>query len=205
MLNAIQNEGDYEKLNFLFWKARDKKFVLQDRDSGEKKDLPLTTRITFDTKTLQTGYVKWVNKVPTYYNDTVPGIDDPHPEPDHADVGTNNDPYKRFASVAVIIDGSRYQFSAEGVTSVGVLAALYKGVMDLEGMSADQISSAAKGLASLPDFEVTFDGIKEFDSKAGTLGKPVWADLEVVKGSSDTVASTDEKPVDNVEEDDIPF
>jgi hypothetical protein len=200
----MQEAKDFESLDFLLWKAKDKKFINKKREGGESTDVAVGTRISFDVGSLRTGWVRWANSVPNFQNDTTPGIEEQHPDPSNELTGTGQDPWKRFAQVNVMVDGNKLDFNVEGMVGYGFLSDLFKGVMDLAGLGFNDIQAPA-GLTVLPDFEVTYDGVKEFEAKAGKLGKPVWADLEIVADAAPSSTATDEKPVDNVEEDDIPF
>ena len=194
MLAAMKGgdaDGNYEKLNFLFWKSRDKRFVLQDRESGEKVEFPQNSSIMFHPSTFQTGWVKWANKVPDFVPDDVAGVDGPSPSEEH----------KRYFNVTVTVNGERRQFSGEGPTSMSMIADLMNTVIGMASMSLRDIEEGA--LTRIKDFTVNYEGVKEFESKAGPLGKPVFSGLAFA--DSPPQAPAEPAAEASIDSDEIPF
>ena len=191
MLAELTGEqGDYEKLNFLFWKSRDKKFVLQDRETKDKVDLDVGVLIYFDASTVETGWVKWANKVPDYKSDTIAGIDNPVPE---------GEDWKRYFNVTVEVNGERRTFSGEGPTAEGMAGNLFGAVLNKLGITEQQIKE--QGLQLLKPFTAVYDGVRTFDSQAGELGVPVFKDVKL----ADAPAASEQAPPKDEMSDDIPF
>lgn len=203
MLAAMKGDTDYEKLNFLFWKSRDKKFVLQDRDTSDRVDVAVDTVLWIHPSTFQTGWVLWTNSIPNFVQDEVTGVDGPDPT---AEGVTEKDKrYKRYFNVTTTVEGERRQFSGEGVTNMSLMADLLNVVTSKAGLSLADIEAGA--LNRIQDFTTKYTGVKEFDSKAGRLGKPVFAEVTLVGFSENSAptAGAPSAPQGDDLEDEVPF
>lgn len=192
------SEKEYEDLPKFSWRAKEGRFVMYEKGDDivhSTPTLPEGQAFTVHSSTIRTGC-----KIgQSWHWDSVPGNRDSRVGDGKIDPSIVMD---------VTVDGVKRNWFAVGKTIDNNLRSLLKTVAKQAGVT-DGPEVEAKGFASFPDFNVSYDGFKKFDveyeedgkKQTSTIYEPVFKDL--LLGDVEPTVSED-KSVDELE-DEIPF